>query len=373
MEFVLSTQELNNLITKLQNVVSPKATLPILSNVLIEADQSGIIFTATDLMVVIRYHATSPTIKKEGATTLPAKRFAQLIKELTVPQLEISANPSEVTTIVAGTSCFKLKGMGKQEFPALPDFSSSYSFNMSQKELKDLLCCTSFAVSKDDNRYILTGVSMQIAQGIATFIGTDGKCLSRAQTCLNTPKEFSYQAVIPLKAVEEIIKNLGEEGEAKISLMNDKIAVEADQTLILTKLLAGDYPDVEQVIPAHSDIMITLHREELATLLRQVSLFTPDNQHSVRFTFTSGELKLAATMADVGEGNVSMPVNYQGPKLEIAFNPRPFLHILRYCYAETITLGLTDRYNPGVIRDGEGPYELPSSLFVLMPMRIAEG
>jgi DNA polymerase-3 subunit beta len=240
--------------------------------------------------------------------------------------------------------------------------------------LKDLLYRTSFAVSKEDNRYALTGVLMQINQGRVSFVGTDGKRLARAHSSIDLPFDFTSHSIIPLKTVDEILKTLGEEGMAKISILPDKMALEANQTLLLTKLLSGDYPDINRVIPEKSDIIVTLHREELTSLLRQISLFTSEDSRSVRFTFTDGELHLIANNADFGEGNVSMPVNYQGDKLEIAFNPAFFLDILRHCKEETVTIGLTDPYNPGIITDGD---QLPGSLdvsplFIIMPLRLSE-
>lgn len=373
MKFVISTQELNFLISKIQNVVPQKPTIPILTNFLIEASNDELILTATDLTVGIRCN-TEVKILEEGATTLPAKKLAQLVRELTTVNVEVSSNTHEMTTLVAGTSRFKLNGMSKEEFPSLPDLSHANAFKIKQKDLKDLLYRTSFAVSKEDNRYVLTGVLMQIANGQVTFVGTDGKRLARAHTLIDIPATFTSQSIIPLKAVDELLKNLTDEGEAKISLMTDKIAIEANQTLLLTKLLAGDYPDINRVIPENSEIILSLHREELMTLLRQVSLFTADNNHSVRFTFTDGELKLTANTMDVGEGHVDMPLNYHGAKLEIAFNPGFFLDILRHCKEETVTLGLTDPYNPGIITDGEptGKLSQATPLFVIMPMRLSE-
>lgn len=376
MKFILSTQELNYLLNKLQNVVAQKATIPILSNFLIEAYNDELTLTATDLTVGIRCH-TEAKIFEEGATTLPAKRFAQLIRELTttnLTNLEVSSNPNEVTTIIAGTSRFKLNGMRKTEYPSLPDLSHAITFHIKQSDLKDMFFRTAFAVSKEDNRYVLTGVLMQIANGKATFVGTDGKRLARTFSTVDIDPTFSSQSIIPLKAVDEIVKNLGDEGEAKVSIMTDKIAIEANYVRILTKLLAGEYPDVDRVIPDQSNIIVSLHREELMTLLRQISLFTADHHHSVRFTFSNGELKLTANTMDIGEGNVIMPVNYQGPKLEIAFNPGFFIDILRHCKQEIVTLGLTDPYNPGILTDGDNLTQLPhvSPLFVIMPMRLSE-
>lgn len=373
MKFVISTQELNYLINKIQNVVPQKPTIPILNNFLIEAGNDELVLTATDLTVGIRCN-TEVKILEEGSTTLPAKKLAQLVRELTTANVEISTNSHEVTTVVAGTSRFKLNGMRKEEYPGLPDLTDAHTFQINQKDLKDLLYRTSFAVSKEDNRYVLTGVLMQISNGLATFVGTDGKRLARAHIPVKMDSTSVIQSIIPLKAVDEILKNLTDDGEAKISLMSDKITIQTNQILILTKLLSGDYPDINRVIPENSEIIISLHREELISLLRQVSLFTADQNHSARFTFTDGELTLSANTLDIGEGHVGMPVNYQGSKLEIAFNPGFFLDILRHCKEETVTLGLTDSYNPGIITDGEqsGKLNQASPLFVIMPMRLSE-
>ncbi len=373
MKFTISTQALNSLISKIQNVVPQKPTLPILSNFLIEAIQDELILTSTDLTVGIRC-CVAAKIAEEGATTLPARRLAQLLREMTVAHLEISSNPQEMTTLVAGSSRFKLHGMAKSDFPLLPNLTEARFFHLPQKELKDLLYRTAFAVSKEDNRYVLTGVLMQMMEGEVLFIGTDGKRLARAYTSISLPSSFASQSIIPLKAVEEIQKNLREEGEAKISLMQDKIAVEANDTLLVTKLLTGDYPDVNRVIPETTEIAVSLHRDELMTLLRQISLFAADQNHSVRFIFTPGELHLTANTTSIGEGQVGMPANYQGPRLEIAFNPGFFLDILRHCKEETITLGLTDGYNPGIITDGTHTDKRTrfSPLFVIMPMRLSE-
>ncbi len=371
MKFILPTQKLNALLGKMQYVVPQRPTLPILSNILLEATNGELILTATDLTVGIRC-SIEAEILEEGATTLPARRLAQLIRELTATNIEISSS-QEVTTLVAGSSRFKLNGMGKKDFPSLPDLSHAHSFQIAQKDLKDLLYRTAFAVSKEDTHYVLTGLLMHLSDNRVVLTGTDGKRLARAQAPVHMPTPFTGQSIIPLKAVEEILKNLTDEGEAKISLMSDKIAVEMHQTLLLTKLLSGDYPDVNRVIPDNSELVVSLHRDELISLLRQISLFTADQHHSVRLTFVQGELKLMANTTDIGEGHVSMPVNYHGPQLEIAFNPGFFLDILRHCKEETVTLGLTDPYNPGILTDGEHiPLHHTSPLFVIMPMRLSE-
>lgn len=365
MKFIISKKELGNLIGQIQNVVAQKPTIPILSNLLVEAGNDELVFTATDLTVGMRCF-TPAKIVEEGATTIPAKRFFQLIRELTASNVEVHSNGQDVTQVLAGTSHFKLNGKNKTEFPTLPDLTGATQFKIRHEALQEMFFRTSFAVSRDDSRYVLTGVYMQIAEGKATFVGTDGKRLAKAYTTVDIDPSFTGQYILPLKAVEEIIKILGDEGEATVYLMNDKIAVESESSIVITKLLSGDYPNVNRVIPESSDINVTLHREELISLLRQVSLFTTDASCSVRFSFSTGELRLMANNSEIGEGKVSMPVNYEGDNLDIAFNPTFFLDILRHNRDETVSLGITDSYNPGVITDSS------TALFVIMPMRLNE-
>lgn len=376
MKLIIARQEFSQLINKAINIISPKPTIPILSNLLLEARNNQLILTATDLTVGIRC-LTEAKILEEGATTVPAKKFASLIKELTAHHLEITVNPRDQIELLADSSLFKLHGMNKNEFPSLPDFAGAMRFQIKQGDLKDLFFRTSFAVSRDDNRYALTGVCMQIKNGSAAFVGTDGRRLARAHHPIPTSPSFTGEYIFPLKAVEEIVKNLAEAGEEEctVALTNDKVSITTKDTVLITKLLAGDYPDVGRVIPEKSETVVSLHREELMTLLRQIALFTTDNSHSVRFTFEEGELKLTANTSDVGEGKVSMSVNYRGPRLEAAFNPLFFLDILRHSKQETVTLGLTDAYNPGVITDTDVSTRhtsSPTALFIIMPMRLNE-
>lgn len=374
MKFVISTQEFNFLVSKCLNVVSQKMTIPILSNILIEAANDELILTATDLTVGIRCF-TEAKILQEGATTLPAKKLAQLVRELTSINMEVSTSANEVTEIMADSSRFRLNGMNKDEFPSLPSVAESTQFKIKQTELKDMFFRTAFAVSREDNRYVLTGVFLHIENGVATFVGTDGKRLAKAHTKIDLDPNFKASYIIPIKAVEEIQKCLTDDGEATVYLMTDKVGVEASNTIVITKLLSGEYPEFNRVIPESIESIVTLHREELMTLLRQVSLFTIDTTQSVRFTFSEGELLLSANTMEIGEGKVSMPANYHGPKLEIAFNPNFFLDILRHSKGETVKLGVTDAFNPGIITDKDEEPVLaaaPSPLFVLMPMRLNE-
>lgn len=365
MKFVLSRSELTELIRKIQNMTPQTAPIPILSHFLIEAAGDEVVFTATDLTVGAKI-ATKAKVFQEGGLSVPSRRFFQLIRELTDSTIEVSSDAEAAAEIKAGTSFFRLKGMNQNEYPALPDLSAALKFTMKSVLLKDMLYRTSFAVSRDDSRFAITGLLMQIEEGKVIFAGTDGKRLAKMDASIALSSEFHGDYILPLKAVDEIMKMLEEEGDVTLYLTEDKIAIESETTLLVAKLLAGKYPDYRQLTTLKPKTFVTLHREEMITLLRQVSLFAQENSQSVRFTFVKGELILKANSADVGEGRVSTPVNFEGDQLDIAFNAHFFLDILRHCKDETVTLGLTDAYNPGIVSDSS------EALFIIMPMRLNE-
>ncbi len=365
MKLTIPRLELVALIGKIQNVVPSKPAIPVLANILIEAIDDQLIISATDLTVSMRAYAGAK-VQEEGSITLPARRFFQLVRELTAPLVEIHTLSPEIATINAGTSHFKVHGMHKSEFPALPDLSEGVQFSLPSAALRELLSRSAFAAARDDSRQVLNGILLQNTSQVATFIGTDGKRLAKIHARVDLPQDFNGSFIVPLKAVEEMVRMLDvkEEEPAKITLMADKIALELKSTALITKLLSGQFPDVSRVIPSAKEQAISLHREELMSLLRQVSLFTSENSSSVRFSFTTGELHLSATSGEIGEGKVNMPVNYAGEKLEIAFNPIYFLDILRHSKDETVKFSVTDSYNPGLVTDSS------TAQFVIMPMRL---
>ncbi len=364
MKAVISKIDLVNLIGKIQSIVAAKPAIPILSNILIEAIDDQLIVSGTDLTVSMRMYVDAKVVE-EGAIALPARRFFQLVRELTSPQVKISAQTNEIAEITTGTSVFKINGMNKGEFPALPDLTGSLEISLPSSSLKEMFSKTAFSAAREDSRYMLNGVQVQIAGQKATFIGTDGKRLAKTSASVAIDPSVTGTYVIPLKAVEEMIKMLDDsDNQVHLSLAHDKISLEAGSLTLITKLLSGQYPDVERVIPAKLSQNFSIHREELMSLLKQISLFTSETSSSVRFSFETGQLFLAAMSSDIGEGRVSMPVDYAGPKLEIAFNPYFFLDILRHSKDETVRFGLNDPHNPGLITDST------QALFVIMPMRL---
>lgn len=362
LKVIVSRANLLEVIGKIQNAVPSKPSSPILSNLLMEAENDQLTLTATDLVVGVKAFTEAKVVEK-GQITLLAKRFFQLIRELTSSHVEIEVGASQVVSIRAGSSLFKLHGVDVEEFPSLPDFSQANSIQLHGPTFKELLIRTAFAVARDDSRQVLNGVFWQLFEDKLIVTGTDGKKLARIHADLDKqPSKGNY--IVPLKAIEEIIRGLDDEKEAKLYLCQDKIALETSCSMVMSKLLLGEYPDVSRVIPTKANISVHLHREELITSLRQVALFTSEITHSVKFTFTEGQLELSIASSEAGEGKVSLPVNYAGQKFEIAFNPFFFIDILKHCKDETVSFAMTDSFNSGMITDQT------TALFVIMPMRL---
>lgn len=366
MKAVISKEEILSLIGKVQSIVASKPAIPALSNVLIEAIDDQIIVSVTDLTVSMRCFIDGKVIE-EGSSAIPAKKFFQLMREITSSQVKISTSSNGITEVIAGSSIFKIHSLSKEEFPPLPDLSSATQIHINGSTLKELLyrCC--FSAAREDSKYVLNGIHLNILDQKMTFLGTDGKRLAKVIADVKTDPSFQGSYIIPLKAVEEIIRILdGASNDVCLSLMHDKISLEKDQYTLITKLLSGQYPDVEKVIPQNPKINIRIHREELMILLRQVSLFIPESSSPARFVFEEGQLTLMAVSSEIGEGKAVMPVDYSGQKIEIAFNPYYFLDILKHSRDETIQFSIDDLFNPGKITDST------SAIFVIMPMRIEQ-
>ncbi len=368
MKLVISRVDLLNIIGRVQTVIPNKPSVPILSSLVLEAVDDQLILSATDLMVSGRVFSKAQ-IEEEGAIVLPARKFFQLIRELTASQVEIHTS-GEIVCINAGTSHFKMSGISKSAYPELPDLSGGISVMIDNNIFREMLVRSSFSAARDDNRQVLNGILFQYRDRVATVVGTDGKRLARLFTDVTTPS-FSDtndqlgSYILPLRAVEEMIKLLEiKDHDSRLTFLPDRVGVEIENVLLITKLLKGHYPDVNEVIPQKAAEPIILHREELISLLRQVSLFTKDYSSAIQFTFMPGALHLTAAHREVGEGKACMEVNYGGPKLDVAFNPHYFLDVLRHSKDESVQLSLFDTYSPGLITDSSNAH------FVLMPMHL---
>ena len=363
MKFRISKEAFLDGLQKVQHVVSSRTTLPILSNVLIVAKDGRIQFTTTDLDVGIT-GSVEAQIDKEGATTLPAKKLVSVVRELPASEVEVSVDSKNHASIRSGPSFFKIIGLSDSEFPPLPNFQGAKEFRIPQQVLRDGLRKTSYAISTDETRYVLNGIFASFRDGKMTLVATDGRRLAMVDSDLEFPASHETDVIIPTKAVQELQRLLGDTGEVIVNLTSNQVSFAIGDSLLVSKLIDGNYPNYRQVIPGDAIERVVIGREALLETARRVSLLSSDKSNSIKLVFSENQIEVTANSPDVGEAQESMDVIYQGKPMQIAFNPEFLQAPLRNLETNDIYLDLIDEMSPGVLRI-EGTF-----LYVLMPMRV---
>lgn len=364
MKFSVSKEKLNEGLQAVQNVVSTRTTLPILSNVLIQATESGLTLTTTDLDVGIRIQVEA-TVEKTGGTTLPARRLSSIVRELPSSDIQFEVDSKNSASIRCGASFFKILGLPEEEFPPLSRFENARVFNIKQKELKDGLKKTAYAISTDETRYVLNGVLHSFKENKLSLVATDGRRLALVDIELEFPRSQETEVIIPTKAITEISRLLKDDGEVKVSVSDNQVAFELNNTLLVSKLIEGNYPNYRQVIPGEARERVILERESFLNCVRRVAILASDKSNSVKLIFSKNNIDITANTPDVGEARESVAVTYKGKDMAIAFNPEFLMAPLRNLPNDEVFLDLIDEMSPGVIKI-QTPF-----LYVLMPMRIS--
>jgi len=350
MKFSINKDAFLEALQQVQHVVSSRATLPILSNVLIEAVDGKLSLTTTDLDVGVSVDATTVVIEKEGSTTLPVKRLVSIVAQLPASEVIVSVDAKNHASIKCGPSFFKIIGLGKEEFPPLPEFEEAKEFKISQLVLLDAIKKTAYAISADETRYVLNGIFVSFNEGKMTFVATDGRRLAMVENDLEFPASHEMDIIIPAKAIAELQRMLGTEGDALVRISGNQISFTIGDSVIVSKLIEGSYPNYKQVIPSDRKERITINREEFLNTIRRVSLLTSESSNSIKLTFSKGRIDVQANTKDVGEANEPIVVDYDGEEFAIAFNPEFLMAPLKNLTEDTIYLDLIDGMSPGVIR-----------------------
>jgi DNA polymerase-3 subunit beta len=361
------TIEKNVLLEALQNVqsiVGLRSPLPILSNVLLKAEGDSISLTTTDMEVCVKTVAAAE-ITEAGGTTLPARRFFSICRELPAGQVEIEVDAKDVATIRSGPSFFKLVGLAEEDFPPLPEFEESAVYSIDQNVFKEMLQKVVYASSTDETRYILNGSLLSFKDEKLTVVSTDGRRLALVEQEVEFSEDSQANFVVPTKTLNELIKMLGSEGVLKIRVSDTQVAFDFDHILIISKLIEGTYPNFQQVIPAQCEERIAIDRETILNAVRRVSLLTDDQTASIRLNFGKNKLELVSNSPEIGEARETIPVKYDGKEISIAFNPGFLMAPLRHLDSDEIFFELSDELSPGVIKTGV-PF-----LYVLMPIRVS--
>ncbi|MDP8265320.1 MAG: DNA polymerase III subunit beta [Candidatus Aceula meridiana] len=363
MKIKITKEDLVLGISKVQNVVSSKATLPILANMLLETKKNSCLrIYATDLDIGISCEIPVQ-IFEEGAITVPAKKFSDIIKELPPGDISITTKKNHQIEIEGENCQFKLIGLPKEDFPKFPEFKNTEVLPLNQGILKQMLQTTAFAVSHEEARYILNGVLFEISDNIIRLVATDGRRLAKSEEQLDTPIKKDIHLIIPTKAVHEIIRNLKDGGGVSLLISTNQVLFDIDNVLVVTRIIEGEFPNYNQVIPPEQKTKIKINTQDFLYAIRRANLLaTPDFQ-AVKFEVFKNKLVVSKITPDVGESREEVEIVYGGAEMIVGFNPGFFIEVLKNINEEEIELELLGPDKPGVIR-------LKNYLYLALPMRI---
>ena len=368
MNLTISKEQIINGLQSVQNVVSTRTTLPILSNVLLRAEGEKVELTATDLDVTI-VCAVEAKVKKAGASTIPVKRLFGIVRELNNSEIDLEVDDKNVCSIRSGPSFYKINGLSADEFPPLPTFKEDKKVMLSQETVRGMMKKTSFAISTDESRYVLNGIFISLKDHKLTMVATDGRRLALVDEEADVSEKSQGEFIVPAKTVNELNRLLQDKGDVEIRYAENQASFtlkdeKGSPVLIITKLIEGNYPNYRQVIPSETKERVSLVREEFLHALRRAEIMTSEKSNSVKLNFTKNKLEITANSPEVGEAKESLAVNYKGPDMAIAFNPKYMIDPLNALPNDEVFLELIDELSPGVLKIN-GPF-----LYVVMPMRL---
>jgi DNA polymerase-3 subunit beta len=375
MKVRIGRDELLTGLQRVQGVVEKRNTMPILSNILLEAKQEGAEIIATDLEIGMRglYKAA---VQKTGGITLSARKLYEIIKELPSGDIEITSGENNWTSIQAGKSQFKIVGLPSADYPALPAIEREGLIPLSGAGLLELIRKTLFAAGDNDARYILNGLLVTLISAdrktTLRLVGTDGHRLAVAEQDLGKPDgkgvPQEIKAIIPKKAAHEMRRLLeeGGDGEPLIGFTKNLMIFRKSGLLLTSRLMEGSYPNYQQVIPKESNRRINVNRLELESALRRVSVLSRDKANAVKLSFAPGRLSLFSSSPDYGEATEDLPARYEGEALNTGFNARYLLDVLGVMDGETLSLQMDNSLSPCLIQEAESP----GFKCVVMPIKI---
>jgi len=362
MKITVTKENLNNAIRKVISAISSKGTLPILNNILIEAEGDTVCLSAYDLEIFI--HTTIPAIVHEpGATTVPSKKFAQIASDLPAGDITIDTDADEHSTITCQRSRFKIHGLSAISYQKPEDFQEEWSFTMPAKDLFKNLAKVSYARSDDESRRTLTGVLFSVRGGTWTIAATDGRRLALVEKPLDSAVTADGDIILPCKVTAELAKSLDPEANVAIRISSSMIVFETPETTITSKLLDGVYPNYRQVIPSSFVHKLEIPRAVFSDALRRVSLVVTDANLSISLALSKDSLVISGNSADIGEASEAVDVEYDGPEMTINFNPQFYSEPLKLLDCDKFVMNFTDDLSPVELSGDDG------FIYILMPMR----
>jgi DNA polymerase-3 subunit beta len=372
MKFKIEKADLQRGLGRIQSIVEKRNSMPILANVLLEAEKSAgtIMLAATDLEVGIR-SVHQATVSKPGSVTVSAKKFYEIIRELPEESIEIEVSENFYLSIRCARARFSLAGTAAEEYPSLPDFAPGKLAMLHPAVLSSMIDRTMYAASVDETRYNLNGVLFEMLQesGKIRMIATDGHRLAMVERTIGTEVEgLGSGVIIPRKGLGELKRLVDEDDADEVSLGfegNSGLVRKGDVTLMM-RLIEGEFPNYEQVLPKEVPLRVVVPAEELVRALRRVALLSAERSRAVRFELMKGRLVVSAKNPDLGEAQEELDSDYDGEDMAIAFNATYLLDALQAAHCKEVELGFRDELSPAQVK----PTDDADTLAVVMPMRL---
>jgi len=350
-----------------QSVVERRNTIPILSNVLLEAREDGSLrLMATDLDLQVD-ESVPANVAQPGATTVSAHTFFEIVRKLPEgSQVELSAAEGKMQ-VVAGRSRFNLSTLPRDDFPVIAEGDLPTRFELPAATLRQIIEKTRFAISSEETRYYLMGIFIHVIDDQMRAAATDGHRLARVTVARTEGAEGMPDVIIPRKAVQELYRLLEElEGTVEISLSPTKIRFGLGSAILTSKLIDGTFPDYNRVIPTANDKLLKLDPKSFSAGVDRVSTIASEKTRAVKMSVDRDKVTLSVTSPENGVATEEVPADYSSDGLEIGFNARYLLDILSEIDGDTVEVHLADAAAPTLLRENDKS----NALYVLMPMRV---
>ncbi|MGH7483817.1 MAG: DNA polymerase III subunit beta [Longimicrobiales bacterium] len=372
MKFTITRENLQQGLAAVAATIPARTTLPVLSNILLEAGPDGVRMSGTDLDMAVSL-AVAADVEEEGALTVPAKKFQELARELPEQPARVSARNDRLE-LECGRARFRLNGMPRDEFPTFPSVDFGESWKIRGDVLQTLIRQTSFAVSTEESRPILNGVLWQLGDREMRMVATNGHRLAMMRVPAEAPGAPRVDLIVPPKALSQIERLFPAEGEIEVARSENHLGFRHEGTQIFTRLIEGPYPNYEQVIPRDNDRIAIAPKSTLIQALRRMSVVASEQTHRVKLSFAANVVRFSVETPDLGEAHEDLEVQYDGNPLDIGFNAAYLLEVLKYMPEEDVRLAFKAPERAATMQpvtNGDADSGM-DYLCLVMPLRLLE-
>jgi DNA polymerase-3 subunit beta len=369
MKFTITRERLHEGLIAIAPSVPAKTTLPVLSNILLEASSEGVRLSGTDLDIAVST-VVPAEVDATGAVTIPAKKLLEIVRELPSVAIRVTAAGEQRVNLECGRARFKLLGIPREEFPSFPPVNFKDAWTVASLDLLKLVNHVSFAASTEESRPILNGVLWQLKPDVMRMVATNGHRLAKMDVPASGGRQPS-ELIVPPKALEQVRRLFGPADQVEIARSDNHLGFKSGTTLVFTRLIEGPYPNYEQVIPKDNDRACTVEKDSLSGALRRVGVVASDQTHRVRLQFSGGTLKLSVNTPDLGEAHDELAVTYDGDALEIGFNANYLLEILKFMPTDEVRFTFKAPERAATV-EPVGWDDPASYVCLVMPLRLVD-